>query len=328
MTSLLGNRAATAAFRAAMTGGSLHHAWLFSGPEGVGKATFAHMAATRMLAEAAGEAWLTGDFGVGADSRTAALIASGAHPDFRVLTRVAKDPEKKPDELARSIPIAQVRALSPLFGKTPSLSPRRVVLIDTIDDVERPGASNALLKNLEEPPAGTIFLLVSHAPGRLLPTIRSRCRVLRFEPLDDVEMREAISVARPEAGDDEVQALIRSGAGSPGRALRYAGLDLAGIDAALIGIARDGDRANRQRVRLAKALSLKATQPRYEAFLDRAPTFIAEQSRIRHGDDLRRALDAYADARELAAAARGLSLDGAGTVFEMAGIVARLAQRP
>ncbi len=327
MTSLVGNSAARAAFCAAMTGGSLHHAWLFGGPEGVGKAAFAHIAATRMLAEASGEASLIGDFGVGDDSRTAALLASGAHPDFRLLTRVAKDPEKKPDELARSIKIAQVRALSPLFGKTPSLSPRRVVVIDSIDDVERPGASNALLKNLEEPPAGTIFLLVSHAPGRLLPTIRSRCRLLRFDPLDDAEMRVAIAEARPEASDDEVSALIRSGAGSPGRALRYAGLDLAGIDAALNGIARDGDRANRQRVRLAKALSLKAAQPRYEAFLDRAPTFIAEQSRIRHGNDLRRALDAYAEARELAAAARGLSLDGAGTVFEMAGIVARLASR-
>lgn len=327
MTSLVGNAAATAAFRAAMTSGTLHHAWLLAGPEGVGKATFAHGAATRMLADAAGEGRLTGDFAVGDDSRTAALMASGAHPDFRILTRVAKDPEKKPDELARSIPIAQVRALAPLFGKTPSLSPRRVVLIDSIDEVERPGASNALLKSLEEPPAGTIFLLVSHAPGRLLPTIRSRCRVLRFEPLDDAEMRRAITAARPEANDDEVSALVRSGAGSPGRALRYAGLDLAGIDAALSGIARDGDRANRQRVRLAKALSLKAAQPRYEAFLDRAPTFIAEASRIRHGEDLRRALDAYVEARELAAAARGLSLDGAGTVFEMAGIVARLAQR-
>lgn len=327
MTPLVGNAAAKAAFRAAMTGATLHHAWLLAGPEGVGKAGFARAAAARMLAEAAGEAGLHGDFDVPAESWTAALIAAGSHPDFRALTRLPKDPEKKPDELARSITIKQIRDLIPMFATTPSMSPRRVVVIDSIDEVERPGASNALLKNLEEPPTGTIFLLVSHAPGRLLPTIRSRCRLLRFEPLDAAEMREAIMAERPDATGEEIAALVRAGGGSPGRALRYAGLDLARIDAALAEIARDGDRSNRRRVRLAKALSAKAAQPRYEAFLDRAPSFIAELSPLRFGDDLRRALDAYADASELAAAARGLSLDVQGTVFEMAGIVARLAQR-
>ncbi|NWM20145.1 DNA polymerase III subunit delta', partial [Escherichia coli] len=73
------------------------------------------------------------------------------------------------------------------FATKPSFSPRRVIVIDAIDDLERGGA-NALLKNLEEPPAGTIFLLVSHAPGRLLPTIRSRCRLLRFEALPDADV--------------------------------------------------------------------------------------------------------------------------------------------
>lgn len=327
MKPLVGNATAKAAFRAAMTGAMLHHAWLLAGPEGVGKAGFARAAAARILAEAAGEAGLSGDFDVPAESRTAALIAAGSHPDFRALTRLPKDLEKKPDELARSITIRQVRDLIPMFATTPSMSPRRVVVIDSIDEVERPGASNALLKSLEEPPAGTIFLLVSHAPGRLLATIRSRCRLLRFEPLDAAKMRDAIMAERSHASADEIAALIRAGGGSPGRALRYAGLDLAGIDTALAAIARDGDRSNRRRVRLAKALSTKAAQLRYEAFLDRAPSFIAEATPLRFGDDLRRALDAYADASELAAAARGLSLDGQGTVFEMAGIVARLAQR-
>ena len=104
-----------------------------------------------------------------------------SHPDFKLLERL---PKANSEELARSITVDQVRGLQPLFATTPSLSPRRVVLIDAIDDLER-SAANALLKNLEEPPAGTIFLLVSHAPGRLLPTIRSRCRLLRFDPLDD-----------------------------------------------------------------------------------------------------------------------------------------------
>lgn len=331
MTALLGNAAAHGAFRAAMSSGTLHHAWLFAGPEGVGKASFAHAAAARLLAEAVGERG-PGAFDLAGGSRTAALLAAGSHPDFRLLTRLPKEKkgekdDGKPDELARSIPIAQVRALGALFATTPSLSARRVVLIDSIDDVERPGASNALLKNLEEPPAGTIFLLVSHAPGRLLPTIRSRCRMLRFEALSDSEMAKALALAQPEASQEEIAALARAADGSPGRALRYAGLDLAGIDTALREVMVDGDPNNRRRLRLAKALSAKAAQPRYEAFLDRAPTLIAEASRVRHGVDLTTALDAYAEARELARAARANSLVPADTVFEMAGLLARLATR-
>jgi DNA polymerase III subunit delta' len=320
-----GHAAARAAFRAAMSGGALHHAWLFAGPEGVGKAAFAREASARLLAEAAGERG-SGNFGLAAESRTAAMMAAGAHPDYRELCRLPKDPDK-PAELARSIPIAQIRALLPMFATAPAIAARRVVMIDSIDDVERPGASNALLKSLEEPPAGTIFLLISHAPGRLLPTIRSRCRLLRFEPLAPDEMRAALGDALPEASPGEIDALVRIGGGSPGRALRYAGLDIGGIDDALAAIARDGDPGNAQRLKLSRGLSGKASQPRYEAFLERAPSFIAEAAPLRHGPDLATALDTYAEARDLAAAARALSLDPAGTVLEMAGLVARLHAR-
>lgn len=315
MSRVRGNAAAQALFRSAMDAGTLHHAWLLSGPQGIGKSTFAREAATSLLSEAAR------DLG---SARTRALIEAGSHPDFRVLERLPKD--GKPDaELARSITISQVRSLNPLFATTPSLSSRRVILIDAVDDLERSGA-NALLKNLEEPPAGTIFLLISHAPGRLLPTIRSRCRLLRFEPLDREDMAAALDALLPEATSDERDTLIRVGMGSPGRALRFAGLGLEKIDEALQRIARDGDRDNAERVRLMRALSLKAAQPRYEAFLDRVPTFLAEQAPYRSGQALRTALDAYDDARRIASSARALSLDAGGTVFELAGVVARLAR--
>jgi len=321
----VGNEAAHAAFASAMESGALHHAWLFAGPEGVGKASFARAAALRLLAEGASPGSLPPGFDVPEGDRTRSLIAAGSHPDYRELTRQPKDADKPGVDLARSIPIAQVRALQPLFATTPSMSSRRVVLIDAIDDLERGGA-NALLKNLEEPPAGTIFLLISHAPGRLLPTIRSRCRLLRFERLDDAAMTGVLRERLPECDDAEIAALVKAGQGSPGRALGFAGLELAKLDEAMAAIARDGDPGNARRARLAKLLAPKAAQPRYEAFLDRAPAFIAAAAPARNGQRLRTALDSYDAARSLAASARGLSLDAQATVYEMAGLVAKLGE--
>ncbi|MEG3122553.1 DNA polymerase III subunit delta' [Sphingomonas sp. GB1N7] len=322
----LGNSTAHTAFAAAMDGGALHHAWLFAGPEGVGKASFARIAAMRLLADGAAKTPLPPGYDVPADNYTRSLIAAGSHPDYRELARAPKDADKPGQDLARSIPIAQVRALQPLFAVTPSMSSRRVILIDAIDDLERAGA-NALLKNLEEPPQGTIFLLISHAPGRLLPTIRSRCRLLRFEALDDRAMEQVLRARQPNAPDAEIAALIAAGQGSPGRALGFAGLDMAALDSAMAAIARDGDPSNALRAKLAKSLAPKGAQPRYEAFLDRVPAFIAAAAPGRQGTALRTALDSYDAARSLAASARGLSLDAQATVFEMAGLVATLAPR-
>jgi DNA polymerase-3 subunit delta' len=318
MTPLYGNVQARQAFSAAIDGGSMHHGWIFAGPEGVGKARFAMLAARRILA-GPGQ---PDDFAIPPGDRTQQLIDAGSHPDLKLLQRLPRDDKKPEQGLARSIRVDQVRELDHFLGVKPTYSDRRVVVIDTADDLERPGASNALLKNLEEPPAGTIFLLISHAPGRLLPTIRSRCRMLRFEALDDADMRAALADAG--VASKEIDELIRVGQGSPARALAMAGLDISGLDKALAEMAT-GDASNAIRAELARALSLKAAQERYEAFLDRAPSFIAAAARTRSGEALRTALDAHDAARNLAASALGLSLDAQGTVFEMAGIVARLA---
>jgi DNA polymerase III subunit delta' len=322
---LIGNEPARAALAAAMHGGNLHHAWLIAGPEGVGKGMFARQAALRLLAEAAGRDPLAPGWDVPAESQTVHLVEAGAHPDYRELVRLPKDPDKPDEALARSITIAQVRSLQALFATKPSFSPRRVIVIDAIDDLERGGA-NALLKNLEEPPAGTIFLLVSHAPGRLLPTIRSRCRLLRFEALSDADVTEILHQQLPDAHGNEIAALVKAGEGSPGRALGFAGLDIAALENEMTALVETGDPSNQVRARLAKLLGTKAAQPRYEAFLERAPSFIAERAKLLSGDALREALDAYTAARELGGAATGLSLDAAGTVFEMSGILARLGR--
>ena len=323
MTQVFGNADAQAAFTAALRSGVLHHAWLLVGPQGVGKARFAERAALRMLAEASATGVEAPGLDVPDTHPTRTLVDAGSHPDLRILRRLPKDADKPDQDIARSITIAQVRSLQPMFATTPSMGARRVVIIDAADDLERNGA-NALLKNLEEPPVGTIFLLVSHAPGRLLPTIRSRCRVLRFAALDDGDMRRAMHNALPEAEPDEVATLIAAGEGSPGRAIRYAGLDVAGLDTAIAAIAADGDPTNSRRAALAKTLAGKGNAARYELFLDRVPAMIAREARLRSGTRLKAALDAQASARDLAGAALGLSLDAQATVFEMAAIVATL----
>jgi DNA polymerase-3 subunit delta' len=108
----------------------------------------------------------------------------------------------------------------------PTLGARRAVIIDAADHLEK-GAVNALLKGLEEPPQGTFFLLVVHQPGRLLPTVRSRCQVLRFRPLEPAEMNEAVSLAAPELDAETRSAAIAVAHGSPGAALTFAAHDLA-----------------------------------------------------------------------------------------------------
>lgn len=328
MTRLVGQERPRAAFLDAMASGALHHAWLLAGPRGIGKAAFARAAALRLLAQGAGEALPPGlDVPAG---RTRSLVEAGSHPDLRVLARLAKADKAGGEgvtsstDLARSITVDQVRSLLPMFATAPSMSSHRAVVIDAVDDFAREGA-NALLKGLEEPPEGTVFLLVSHQPGRLLPTIRSRCRLLRFEPLDDAALAGVLADAQPNATPAEIAALVRAGAGSPGRALSYAGLGLAALDAALAGIAADGDPTNAARARLARELGGRGAEPRYDAFLERAPAFIAETARARTGPALRSALDAYEAARSVASAARPLSMAADATVFELAGLVARLA---
>jgi DNA polymerase-3 subunit delta' len=298
----------------------LHHAWLLAGPRGVGKATFARAAAKRILADAAGPVAGEG-LEVPDDHPIAHLFAAGSHPDFRLLKRELND---KGDALRRSISVGQVRQLGQFLTTTKSLSPWRAIVIDSVDDLETEGA-NALLKMLEEPPANTVFFLVSHAPGRLLPTIRSRCRRLEFEPLDDAAMTSLLGRLIP---DKDSAQLVRLAAGSPGRALQGASLDLAPLEAEARAMMEQGDADNARRSKLASAVSGKAQAERYAAFLELVPGLIAREARSAEEPRRSRALDAYARARETVAIAPRLSLDPAATAFELGGILASIAGAP
>jgi DNA polymerase-3 subunit delta' len=211
------------AFLEALERGRLHHAWLLVGPEGVGKATFAYRAARRLLGARPEPGY--GLLGADPDDPTFRQVAGRAHPDLLVLER--DDPDAK---ARKSIPVDQARALPEFFSKSPGRAAYRVAIIDSADDLG-PSAANAVLKTLEEPPARGVLLLVSHRPGSLLPTIRSRCRRLVFAapPTEDaVRWVSAAAEVSPEAA----ATLLRMARGAPGRALRLAGTGALEIDAA------------------------------------------------------------------------------------------------
>lgn len=319
MTALLGHDPQIREFLAAMAGTRMHHGWILAGPRGIGKGAFARQAALRLLA---GDTLPADQFFVPEGHSAAHLFAAGSHPDHLLLERLTKDN----GDLARNITVDQVRGLQRLLINAPSLSPRRTVVIDASDDMER-GAANALLKSLEEPPSGTIFLLVAHSPARLLPTIRSRCRILRFQPLADDVMRRVIGEMLPELPGPQVDALLALGEGAPGHVQRLAQAGLAELEIELQALAREGDPDNRVRIAIARSLSGKAARPRFEAFLERVPHLIAGHARQREGRGLQDVVTAWEQARDLASAAPVLSLDPATVAFEMCGLVAGLAER-
>ncbi|MCA0402127.1 MAG: DNA polymerase III subunit delta' [Proteobacteria bacterium] len=218
MLSLVGHDAQERAFLALYNAGTLHHAFLLTGPEGIGKATFAYRAARFLLASGA-EAG-NGLFGgastldVPEEARATQLVAHLAHPDLGVLKRRYDSKTKK---FRTEISVEDTREALDLFAKTAAFGGWRVIIVDAADDLNKASA-NALLKTLEEPPEKAIFFLVAHQPQKLLPTIRSRCRVLAFSPLGDADLAAvagAVSTAKPDS-----LALARAG-GSVRRLLRH-----------------------------------------------------------------------------------------------------------
>ena len=211
---LLGHQHAERRMRQAFESGKLHHAWLISGPKGIGKASLAYRFAGYVLS---GAQSLTEDLSVNPDSRAAHWLASRSHPDLFVLERNWDGTTKK---LKSELAVDDARQLSEFFGLTAGSGGWRVAIIDAADDLNNASA-NALLKVIEEPPPKCILLLVCNQPGRLLRTIRSRCmridlaplsleetlRVLTGLPLDEAPSRQDMEVAAKLAG------------GSPGRGL-------------------------------------------------------------------------------------------------------------
>jgi len=216
-TELIGHTSAEVILAKAARSGRLHHAWLFAGPKGIGKATLAHRFARFLLA--GGEHGTAGDLAVPLNDPMTKISLEGAHPGLRTL-EPEWDPKTK--RLKGSITVDGVRGLHSFFGLTGSKNSWRITIVDSADQLNR-NAANALLKMLEEPPSRALLLLVAHAPNSLMATIRSRCTKLRLLPLSPDELLTVLAQQEIVISTSETSLIARLSEGSPGRAIALAG---------------------------------------------------------------------------------------------------------
>jgi DNA polymerase-3 subunit delta' len=221
-SALFGHDAAEQTLLTSYRSGRIAHAWLLGGARGVGKATLAYRMARFVLANpdpTAPAVQQARSLAVAAENPIARRVAAKSHGDLLALERTAGDS----GQLRTVITVEEVRRTIGFYGATAGEGGWRVCVVDSADELKYPEASNALLKVLEEPPPRSLFLLVSHAPGRLLPTIRSRCRRLLLRPLavDDVAKATAAALADSdsEVGQDDIRKAASAADGSVARAL-------------------------------------------------------------------------------------------------------------
>ncbi|MGF1461863.1 MAG: DNA polymerase III subunit delta' [Maricaulaceae bacterium] len=322
---LWGHEDAERAFEAAYRAGRLHHAWLITGPQGIGKATLAYRMARRVLgARSAPE---HGVLGADPQDAVSRRIAAQGHGDLVVLRR----PWDAAKGRARTeIPVDAVRNAIKLFTQKAAEGGWRVAIVDAADDLN-PNAANGLLKALEEPPPFGLFLLVSHAPGRLLPTIRSRCRVLRLTA-PGIDIAARVALAQGAGSEDAARRLADIAKGSPGRAAALAANDGDTLAAAAAEVANPHASTDPTALRrLAQSLAGKDAEARRGLFFELLRQQLADQARAGAGEGAR-AVDALAGVWEalgaLQARADGLYLDPKQTVLEAAALVREAAARP
>jgi DNA polymerase-3 subunit delta' len=309
-----GHDAAWREWRAAMQSSRMHHAWLLSGVSGLGKASFARAAAAELVAEP----------GVHQPD-------PDHHPDILIPEHPPEKGEEKKLESGeldvkrkRSIPVDEIRTMQHRLTTRPTLGSRRVVIIDPADDLEK-NAANALLKSLEEPPVGTYFLLVAHRVGRLLPTIRSRCRVLRFDPLPEREV--AAIVAREAPGTDAATraAAVAAAQGSPGAALAFVGQELGTVHVLMERLLTEDDERLELRGRLAEEVGARPDRDRIAATLDLARAVLTAKLRSAGPAGQARIIETHSEIVRLAAQAPTFNFDPGLLAMEIGGLLARAA---
>ena len=233
---LIGHDVAESKLRRSFESGKMAHAWLITGPRGIGKATLAYRFARFVLAGGAAQGDLMGLSGIGEGDGGLFIdpshpvfkrVASEGHADLLTLERT-RDPRSKSDRLRNEIVVGDARRLHDFLALTPAEGGWRVAVIDAVDEMNR-NAANAVLKLVEEPPPRALLLLVCHVPGRVLATLRSRCRRLTLAPLPADRVAALVAQHRPDLDTDEAALLGRLADGSPGRALSLATMSGAGL---------------------------------------------------------------------------------------------------
>jgi DNA polymerase-3 subunit delta' len=320
---LAGQNAALELASAALRGGRPPHAWLITGPPGIGKATLAYRMARYLLRYGATDQG-PADLSVPKDDTVARQIEARAHPGLLVLKRGLNPRTGKPQT---ELLVDEVRRLSGFFGMTAGAGGWRVAIVDPADDMNE-NAANALLKQLEEPPENAMLLLLSHRPGRLLPTIRSRCRRLELRPLPDDVMDRSLAALLPDMEREERHALAHLAGGSIGAALT-----LADGDGALLA-----QEANRviERAREPDLVALYALGEKIGRIRDGLSLFgdflaatLSDRIRAKAhaGGDARRWADAAVQLEALFARADGLNLEPRQTIWTATRTLSAAARR-
>jgi DNA polymerase-3 subunit delta' len=265
---LFGHEAAERTLATAFDGGRMHHACLLTGPEGIGKATLGYRFARYVLAAPAEREDGAARLAVAESGRTTRQVRALSHPGLLVLRRPY---DAKTKRFPASIPIDEVRRLRSFFSLRADEDAWRVVVVDQADELNI-AAANALLKSLEEPPARTVFLLVSSKSGGLLPTIRSRCRTLGLAPLDGAPLRRAVAQAlttyeHPEPPSSDWPVIERLAEGSVRRALALIASGGIALNARVLGLLRGLPHLDWAQVHaLAEELAAPAAAQRLELF--------------------------------------------------------------
>jgi DNA polymerase-3 subunit delta' len=225
---LLGHAAAEATILESLRTNRMHHAWLITGSDGVGKATLGFRFARRLLAGLPADLSTVTSLALDPGHPIFRRVAAGSHAD---LLTIELGVNEKTGRQRSQIAVDDVRRIGGFMSLTPAEGGWRIVIVDGAEDLNQASA-NAILKILEEPPSRALLILCCAAPGRLLPTIRSRCRRLRLDPVGDSAMAELLAVYLPDLSGEERGRLITLAEGSPGRALLLAegeGLKVAGL---------------------------------------------------------------------------------------------------
>jgi DNA polymerase-3 subunit delta' len=290
---------AEAAFVDAQARGRLHHAWLLCGPEGLGKATFAYRAARRLLGAAPEPS--RGPLGSRPNDPVSQLVSAQSHPDLMVLERLVEGGKTK-----KSISVDQARDLPEFFSKSPSRAAYRVAIIDAADDLNV-NAANALLKVLEEPPERGVLFLVTHAPGRLLATIRSRCRRLSFAPWADADVARLVE-RQTDLAPDEARRIADMARGSPGSALALASAANLEIDRLARSWVSEPAIDRAEQLAFADGFRGAEGQARFEAMIDRLAAAVKARS-LSGGADGASWSDLWSRLSELPDRAAAINLD-------------------